>query len=135
MQMVVDDLATLPPNVYIVVRNHGYELCFEPELPEFDGKGEKKMEENHDAHPKNGDDDVEMKDKDSKHQKNDPKDSLGMRIGCLAPTKIASTYTSNAIVDKAISITSPSSENSISPMEMEAFSTKPSMVLESPLSQ
>ncbi|KAL5210691.1 hypothetical protein ABZP36_006314 [Zizania latifolia] len=85
MQVVVDDLATLPPSVYIVVQNNGYEIFFEPELPEFDGKGEKKTEEeDHDAEPKNGVDDVEMKDRDIKHQKNDSKDSLGMKIGCSA---------------------------------------------------
>ncbi|KAL5225227.1 hypothetical protein ABZP36_011866 [Zizania latifolia] len=111
MQVAVNDLATLPPSVYIVVRNHGYEIFFEPELPEFDGKGEKKTEEeDHDAEPKNGADDVEMKDRDIKRQKNDSMDSLGMKTRCSAPAKMASTYTTNDLADKAISITSPKEE-------------------------
>ncbi|KAG8081829.1 hypothetical protein GUJ93_ZPchr0014g47317 [Zizania palustris] len=106
------------------------------ESSEFDGKGEKKSdEEDHDAEPKNGDDDVEMKDRDIKCQKNYSKDSLGMKISCSAPAKMASTYNTNALADKEISTTSPGSNISLSPTKMEAFVVEPSVILETPLSQ
>ncbi|KAG8075914.1 hypothetical protein GUJ93_ZPchr0006g40793 [Zizania palustris] len=131
-----DDQATLPPSVYIVVRNHGYEIFFELQPSEFDGKGEKKSdEEDDDAEPKNGDDDVEMKDRDIKRQKNDSKVSLGMKNSCSAPAKMASTYNAMALADKAISTTPPSLNISLSPMKMEAFATESSVILETPLSQ
>uniref|UniRef100_A0A0E0LJL8 Uncharacterized protein n=1 Tax=Oryza punctata TaxID=4537 RepID=A0A0E0LJL8_ORYPU len=72
IQVAVDDLATLLLSVYIVFCNHGYEVFFEPEMPEEESKGKEKIDEDDhcDSEQKRNDDDVVMEDRYPKRLKN-----------------------------------------------------------------
>uniref|UniRef100_A0A0E0CRR8 DUF4283 domain-containing protein n=1 Tax=Oryza meridionalis TaxID=40149 RepID=A0A0E0CRR8_9ORYZ len=94
MQVAVDDLATLPPSVYIVFRNHGYEIFFEPEMPEEESKGKEKLDEDDqrdDSEQKRNDDDVVMEDRDPKRLKNGAESSsMSLRGGSATDSQLNS---------------------------------------------
>ncbi|KAF2932947.1 hypothetical protein DAI22_04g039500 [Oryza sativa Japonica Group] len=94
MQVAVDDLATLPPSVYIVFRNHGYEIFFEPEMPEEESKGKEKLDEDDqrdDSEQKRNDDDVIMEDRNPKRLKNEAaSSSMSLRGGSVTDSQLNS---------------------------------------------